>query len=448
MLLVAVCLLAFAPAYNAEITNWDDEAYLSNPVAKRLSPAVFTTFVMGNYHPLTMLSFAVELRNARILHTTNVIIHAATAVLVLIFLQQLTGSLLAAFVGALLWTIHPLRVESVVWIAERKDVLFGFFYVAALIAYVAHVRGRRYALLAAFAFFVLSLLSKAMAVSLPLAMLAIDFLERRRFDRKSLLEKLPFFALSVIFAVIGYAAQRGPGALSELPGFAYSPLEKLALSCQALLFYLGKLFMPIRLSAFYTYPNIADWRSLLFIIIIIIIGLVAATVRATRTIAFAFIFVLVTIAVVLPLVSIGRTFAADRYMYIPSIGFAYAIAALVKYERKVLAILLLIAAVLGIATFNRSRVWHDSVTLWSDVIESDPANALAHNSRAVALAQRAEIAAAVRDLNTALALDPCYVTAIRNRVIIAARIGDRQSAARDLDRLHRCETENALRTRR
>ncbi|PYQ48396.1 MAG: hypothetical protein DMF59_16145, partial [Acidobacteria bacterium] len=150
-LLAATCLVVFAPAYSAGITNWDDDIYLRTPV--------FTTYVMGNFHPLTMLSFAISGRNPIGLHATNVVLHAITAILLFFLIVELSGSQFPAFVGALIWAIHPLRVESVVWIAERKDVLCGLFYVAALIAYV------RKKFWLTFAFFVLALLSKGMAVS-------------------------------------------------------------------------------------------------------------------------------------------------------------------------------------------------------------------------------------------------------------------------------------------
>jgi hypothetical protein len=448
VLLAAVCLLVFAPSYTAGITNWDDDFYLRTPVSQRISPAIFTTFVMGNYHPLTILSYAIELQmfgpNPVVLHTTNVVLHAATAILVFILLQQLTSSAFPAFAAALIWAIHPLRVESVVWIAERKDVLCGLFFVAALIAYV------RRRLWTTLAFFVLALLSKGMAVSFPLAMLAIDFLQRR----KAFLEKIPFFVLSIVFGAMGYVAQRTPGANPELPNFAFSPIEKIVLSCRALIFYLGKLLLPIHLSAFYPYPkelSLSDWLAPLFVILIAVV--VALTVRITRTIAFAFLFFFVTIAVILPLVSIGRTMAADRYTYIPSIGFAYALArAVILSEAKDLsgrdpspssrlrmtAIVAIVAAVLGAAGFRRSRVWHDSVTLWSSVIEVDPQVALPYNSRAVALAANGDTQGTIRDLDQAIALNPCYAMALRNRIMVAQRLGDRVTASRAQDKLKKC----------
>ncbi len=402
-LLVVTCVFVFAPAYTAGITNWDDDFYLRAPVS-------LTAYVMGNYHPLTMASYAIFGHNPMVLHVTNVLLHGATAVLVLILLQQLAGSEFGAFSGALLWAIHPLRVESVVWIAERKDVLCGLFYVAALIAYL------RNRLLLTFILFVLALLSKGMAVSFPLAMLAIDFLQRR----KAFLEKVPFFASSILFGVIGYIGQHIPGISPEPPKVVLSLTEKIAFSCYALLFYLVKLVLPIRLSAFYPYPKV----------------IAAVIVRGGRKVAFAFLFFLLTIAITLPMFFVGRTFAADRFTYIPSIGFAFLIATVV--QPKHWPIIAIVAALLGAGTFARSRVWHDSLTLWTSVIETDPQIALPYNARAAALASMGDRRAALRDLDRAIALEPCYAMALRNRIVVTQRLGDSAAAARDIEQLRRC----------
>jgi protein O-mannosyl-transferase len=427
-LLAVVCLLVFAPAYNAGITNWDDDSYLIAPAAQRISLQTFTATVFGSYQPLTILSFAVEQqlfgRNALILHATNVVLHAATTVFVFLLLLELTGLPFGSFAGALIWAIHPLRVESVIWIAERKDVLCALFFVAALLTYVRRRMAWTYVL------FVLALLSKGAAISLPLAMLTIDYLQRRR----AIVEKIPFFTLSVVFGIIGYLAQRGEGASPQLPGFAFSTMEKIALSCETFLFYLGKLLFPVRLSAFYPYPATVTWFAPLFVAVIA--AIVGLTTRFTRAIAFAFLFFVVTIAYILPIVSLGHTIAADRFTYIPSIGFAYAIALVAK--PKTWPIVAAIAVVLGVLTFDRSRVWHDSVSLWNSVIEVEPELATAYNSRGVALVMRGDFGNAVRDFDRAIALDPCYLTAIRNRMIIALRFGDQRAAAAARDKLLAC----------
>ena len=431
LLLAGVCLIVFAPAYKAGITNWDDEYYLRAPQSNRITSHTFTDFVFGSFHPLTIFSFAVEQqfvgRSPSLLHSTNVLLHAGTAILVFLLLQELTAMPFGAFAGALLWAVHPLRVESVVWIAGRKDVLSGIFFVAALLAYV------RRRLPFAFAFFVLALLAKGTAVTFPVALLTIDYLQRR----KAIVEKIPFFALSLVFGIVAYIGQRSPGAAPRLPGFAFTPLEKIALSCQTLLFYLGKVFLPIGLSSFYPYPaklSVADWLAPLFLLIVVI--LVALTTRVTRAIAFAFAFFVVTIGIILPLVSLGFNVAADRFTYIPSIGIAYAVTLIAK--QKWWPAIAIVAAILGALAFNRSRVWNDSISLWTDVIDNDPGISRAWNSRGVAYVENGEFAAAVRDFDRSIALEPCYEQALVNRYIMAEKFGDNAGAAAARDKLTRC----------
>jgi hypothetical protein len=422
LLIVAACLVVFAPAFSAGITNWDDGSYLQ---ASPLSP-----FVMGNFHPLTMLTFALTGQNPFVLHATNIALHCATAVVLFLLLRELSGSVPAACAGALLWAVHPLRTEPVAWIADRVDLLCGLFYTAALLAYV---RQRRWLTVL---LFLLALLSKAMAVTFPLALLAIDFLQGRR----ALREKAPFFALSVVFGIVGLVARRGPGALPVLPGFAFSPLAKIALSCRALLLYLGNLLFPLLLSAVYAYPKALTWNDWLAPLFVAAVAAIAWwSVRLTRTIAFAFLFFLVSIAIVLPVVSIGHTFAADRYTYIPSIGFAYAVAMLLKHIPRASIAAAAAAVLLGVMSFQRTQVWHDSVSLWSSVIDADPDVAMAYNNRAAALTERHDVAAAVRDIDRALALDPCYDTALRNRTIAAVSSGDQATARRLALQHRRCQ---------
>lgn len=413
-LLTATCLVVFAPAYTAGITNWDDDIYLRTPV--------LTPYVMGNFHPLTMISYAISGRNPVVLHATNVALHALTAVLLFFLLMELGAAQFPAFVGALIWAIHPLRVESVVWIAERKDVLCGLFYVAALLAYV------RKNFWLTLVFFVLALLSKGTAVSFPLALIAVDFLQRRRI---TLRDKIPFFALSILFGAIGYVAQRVPVDVTQKP-LQFSAIEKILFSCRALFFYLGKLLFPVKLSAFYPYPasiTLADWIAPL---LLVILGIFAMRIRS---LAFAYFFFIATIAVTLPMFSTGRAIAADRYTYIPSVALAVILS---RVEFRATMLIAILAAVLGVATFDRCKVWHDSIALWTSVIEYDPHIALAYNGRGVALAQQGESAAALRDLNASIAIDPCYATALRNRIVVENRVGDAAGVARDRDTLSRC----------
>lgn len=429
-LIALACLAAFAPAFRAGVTNWDDPTVLA---ATAHPEWAFSSFVMGNYHPLTTLSLSVG-RTPVVLHGVNVALHIVTSILVLIFVWQLGGSVAGSAAGALLWAVHPLRAESVVWISQRKDVLSAVFFVAALIAYVAHVRGRRGALAWSFVLFLIALLSKVTVVSLPIVLLLIDWLLGRRAWR----EKIPFFAASAVFTAIAIAGQHS-AVLDRLPTEAFTIPERLVLACRAIVLALERIVIPANLSAFYPYPaglGAREWSAVA--IVIALVGIAVATLRWTRAAVFALAFFLVTIAVALPLFATGWTLAADRFTYLPSIAVAWLIALAVRRIPSLIWPAALLAIAFIVLTNVRSRIWHDSVSLWTSVIDYTEESRLPFNNRGAALAEMGRFAEARRDFDRALAIDPCYGGALRNRALLSLREGNVAAAKGDLARLARC----------
>lgn len=235
--LAAIVLITFGfwfPTLRNCLVDWDDNIYiLNNPYIFSLTPEnigqIFSEYFMANYHPLTMLSYAIEYAIAGdspfIYHLTNLILHLINTVLIYFFVRNLfrivysnSGSRQSqtiALVTAFLFGLHPMHVESVSWVSERKDVLYGFFFLLALIKYVRYIStNRTIDYLLCVVFFVLSLLSKGMAVSLALSLVAIDFvLKRKLFSPKVLLEKVPFFILALVFGIVAILAQKSGDAI-------------------------------------------------------------------------------------------------------------------------------------------------------------------------------------------------------------------------------------------
>ncbi|HEU5310634.1 MAG TPA: hypothetical protein VFV24_04195, partial [Candidatus Eisenbacteria bacterium] len=227
-----VTIAAMAPSLQNGFTNWDDPEYvLENHLIRDLSPsglaAIGTSFLDGNYHPLTVLSLALDYRFGGLdpsgYHRTNLAIHVLATLAVFWLVLLLTGSRELSTFVALFHGVHPMHVESVAWVTERKDLLYGLFYFLACASYVIWLRGDRrkpLAYAATVLFFVLSLLSKGMAVTLPLALLAIDFLLERKWSWKAqAAEKAPFFALALGFGILAVIAQRSEGAVQEIARF-------------------------------------------------------------------------------------------------------------------------------------------------------------------------------------------------------------------------------------
>src|SRR6266571_3392951 len=261
---LVLTVLSFSPSLDNGFTNWDDPGYvLENYSIRDLSQKnvanVFTSYLQGNYHPLTVLSYAVEYKffqlDPKIYHITNLLLHVLNTTFVFWLIRLLTGRLETAAITAVLFGIHPLHVESVAWISERKDVLFSLFYLGSLISYVlslTKVQDRVRYLIMSLVLFILSLLSKGVAVTLPLVLLLIDYYFKRTFTKKIFIEKIPFFLLSIGFGVIAILAQKSEGAIQTMTTYPF--YDRLLIASYGIVTYLFKIFVPQQLSAFYPYP--------------------------------------------------------------------------------------------------------------------------------------------------------------------------------------------------
>jgi hypothetical protein len=287
-------VITFAPAINNGFTKWDDQLYVTeNHHIRDMSYATlesnFRSFLAGNYHPLTMVSLALDYRfwglNPKGYHLTNVVLHVVNTLAVFGLIFLLTQSRELAVITALFFGIHPLHVESVAWVSARKDVLYAAFYLGACISYVLWLRKDRlkaFYYAGALGLFLLSLLSKGMAVTLPVVLILIDFYARRRVPlRKHLVEKAPFFLLSIVFGILAVAAQKESGAVGDLASIP--TYERGFVACYGFLVYLFKALVPVKLSAFYPYPDgMARGLPLIFWIAPFLVALIALGVYRCR----------------------------------------------------------------------------------------------------------------------------------------------------------------------
>jgi Tfp pilus assembly protein PilF len=419
--LLAAVLVSYYPALKAGYTNWDDPDYtFNNPVAARPSlaaaGAVLTSARLGHYHPLTDLELAAESalfgEKAAVRHAGGLLLHAANAMLVFLLLAELLGAEWPAFAGALLWALHPVNVESAAWIAERKNLLYAFFYLAALLAYLRKLRGSG-GITPVFILFGLSLLAKASAATLPLALLALDWYYARPLDRKNLAEKSALLAIALGFSLAAAAAQGGRGQL--LPGNFVNLLS----------FYLGKACWPAGLSALYPYrETLAQLRAAALLYTLPAAAFAAAlawSFRKDRNTALGFTFFLVNILPFALIIPIGPALAADRYLYVPLIGLALAAAApltrlpgnrAARAAACVCAAALIAAA--GSAAWLRAATWRNSETLWAGVLERYPASETANLNMAQALLEHGDWPRAQDYLKRTLAINPGNPDALYN----------------------------------
>ena len=393
--------LCYKTCLENQLTNWDDLGYIiNNQLIKDPSPEaiknIFSTAhpVMGNYHPLTILLYYFEYQRYGlepwIYHFDSIILHILTTIAVYFFIKVLTKRTVAAAVVALLFGLHPMHVESVAWAAGRKDILYGLFFILSIIAYLFYIRNtgtkRIVWYVTVLVLFAISLLAKSVAVSLPVTLFAIDYLEKRKWSWWLLIEKIPHFGLSLLFGYLSIVAQKDIGALASLDA-TFNPLERFALGCYALCNYLWKAVVPTGLSNFYPYPlKVNDALPGNYYIYPVIVLALAFAVwrffRKNRPVLFGIGFFIINIILLLQFIPVGGAIMSDRYGYIPYIGLFFILGWYVSgyFEVKekvqtgkmILAVVVGYCLVLGYLTNERCKDWYDSVSLWKDDIEKHP----------------------------------------------------------------------------
>jgi len=463
--LVAIgALAAFSPALKADFTNWDDDRLVvNNPVIRGFTganlKAIFGYAYCGTYIPLTLLSFATdyqlyELKPAGY-HFTNILFHVLNALLAFGLFFMLTRDLGVAFFVGLLFAVHPLRAESVAWVTERKDVLFVFFYFLALYSYVRHARKPSWIFyILSFISFLLSGLAKGAAMSLPIVMFLTDWFQGRKYKARLVWEKIPFVAAAVVFGLLAVYAQRTLHS-------AQIPIVKRFFTANwVAAFYLVKTLIPVRLSALYPYPTgFPGTLPLAFLLAPFVTGILAFfggySLPFTKKFVFGLLFFLVTLLPVSQLVTVaGPEIAANRYTYLPLVGICYVLAegfCFLLHRRLVPAVwkkLLVGAAAIAVLTLvytarQRSQTWHDSISLWTDVIRSNPHIPEAYNNRGAVYAGLGQYDRALADYERALAIDPDFSRALNNRGNAFQRIGDFEKARADFDRAINLDPANA-----
>ncbi len=429
-LALAVALAAVAaylPALGNGYVDWDDDRYIvENWVARRLSWEgvrwALTTFHEGNWTPIAWLShmvdgtlFGLEPRGR---HATSVLLHAASAVLLFVALLRLTGDATPSALVAALFAVHPIHVESVAWLAERKNVLsalFAFATLAAYAGYAARPGAGRYALVLLLA--ALSLAAKPVLVALPLVLVLLDAWPLRRFSRRAVIEKAPLLALCGVASVLAFHAQRSAHAVVPLDAVPLA--ARFANAAVGLTRTIGNAAWPFSLSAFYPMPGTPEAPALTAVAVLAAAALLAATTvacarlaRRAPHLAVGWLWFLATLAPVSGLVQIGSHAMADRFAYVPLVGLFIAAAWSVPGLRvwppprlvAVPAALVLVA--LGAATASRVGVWRDAESLWTSVLRAYPRSRIAHTNYGVWLARHDRVGEAVGHFREALDADP------------------------------------------
>lgn len=448
--IAAITFIAYTPSLWNGFVNWDDHIYVyENDDIRSINidflKQACTSFYFKNWHPFTMISYALDHAvwemNPFGYHLTNVILHSANTFLVLLLIVRLIAAgtmnglsnsrkgIVAATVTALLFGIHPIHVESVAWISERKDVLYAFFYLLSILAYIKYAAKSAKALDSyslSLIFFVMALMSKPMAVSLPLVLIVLDYypLGRLKINKAYLVEKMPFIIFSVIFSFATVFAQGE--AIYSIKGVPV--IARILIAIHALAFYLLKTALPTNLAPIYPFPREMGPFDFDYVIsTLILLSLIVCCILPGNRFKFqraALLFYILSLFPVLGFVQVGGHFAADRYTYLPSLG-PFLIAGLFAgiliehsnrwYSIMISVLILILFVILAFKTFRQIGIWHDSITLWTHEIELFPDTAaVAYNNRGQALMSKGSYYDALTDFKSAIEVNPILADAYYN----------------------------------
>jgi protein O-mannosyl-transferase len=444
LVLIIAIGLCFAPSLRNAFVYWDDDTHvLENTLVRShdpaVVPAIFQSTINKTYIPLSILSFNLEHGlfgfNAFFFHLDNLILHILVCLVIYGLIRRMGFDEKIAFLAALLFGVHPMHVESVAWVTARKDVLYSLFFVLAIDRYWRFLSGagkRDYAL--ALLCGLLSILAKPMALSLPLILVLIDWYKNKKLTRASLVSVFPFFLVIIPIAWITYSINRTP--------IANPPAESVLIWIWSLAFYLKTFLLPLELIPLYVLPAPVSLVNPVYVMAVAIVAVFGASLiylRRNRLVIFAAVYFLLSIFYLLRISDVsqnlGPSIVADRFMYLPSLGFCLLFAdAVIRSQKKwAKGLAAAVVMVFGLQTAAQCLVWKDDITLWDHVINHKQEAYQAYNGRAVARVKRNENALALQDFQQALTLHPNYPRVYYNRGKLFASMGDHERALADFN---------------
>lgn len=449
LLLVVMVVVAYYPAFHAGFI-WDDDDYVTeNPLLiapDGLWRIWFSVDSPSQYFPLVYTTFRFEYSLWGLqpfgYHAVNIFMHAANAILVWVLLSRL--AIPGAWFAAAIWAVHPVQVESVAWITERKNVLSTLFFILSLMSYNAFVdrlrpMSRRYA--TALGFYALALFAKTTAVTMPVVMVILLWWKKHRMKPKRIHQVAPFVVMGVVMGLVTMWWEKvHQGTSGEV--FAFTPVERLLIASRAVWFYLGKLVLPRDLAFSYPQWDIQPSQPLQYVPVLAVVAVAAALVklrhRAKGTIAASGFFVLV-LAPMLGIFSLWTfryTYVADHYQYLACLGpIAWFAAATTRIQRKNIrnALVCAVLGVLCLLSFQYTTVFKDSESIWRDVLAKNPRSFMAYNNLGKILYDRGEREEGISLIEKAIEIHPANSEAHLNLGVVLYAKGDVDEAIRHFE---------------
>lgn len=469
----AVTFIIYLPALWNQFVNWDDEIYVINNTSIRSLGTGFviiwdmTAVVTPLWHPLTNLSYAMDYflwgLNPGGYHFTNILIHSFNTSLIFAvamnIIRFVNGSrkeeaLMAGVLTALFFGMHPLRVESVAWVSERKDVLGAFFFLVTILFYVRYVsckdpRKKRFLYACSLISFLFAVMSKPSVVALPIVLLILDYYPFERIAAKAgvrrmgaiIAEKIPFFLLSMMLSWTTVYAQRSTDSTMSL--FTYPFIFRILNAGRSLSLYLLKTLFPVNLAPLYPlFPRMEGYEMeyLVTFALFVAISLLIIMTRKKPFIA-AWSYYVATLVPVLGIVQVGSQAMADRYTYLPGLAISLIVGCGVSqlfyrgktgFRLTIYAVLFLALSVSGYKTVRQIGVWHDSISLWSHELKIFPDLAIGYTNLGDAYRKSGDYRESIKNFNIAIFLNPKNMSSYTGRGYVYSETGDYERAIQDL----------------
>lgn len=436
--LLPICLflavfLFYSPVLQSDFITWDDPEHLiENPLVHSLHynniKNIFSTTVNNTYIPLSILSFAIEYHffklNPFVYHLNNLLLHCGVVILIFFLAKRMGLTVKAAFLGALLFGLHPMHVESVAWVTERKDVLYALFYLLSLLFYCNYLDQRKkHAYFLSIIMGFLSILSKPMALSLPLILFIIDWVKKRNIDRSYFIDKIPFFLIIIPIAWITYSLNTRVIEINTLKSFLIWQWTAV--------FYIKKFIFPLHFVPFYHLPtpmSLFDIKILTTLCAAVILVISVIRFRSHKWYLFACLYYFLSIFFLFRFDDFidSASIVSDRFMYLPSLGICLFIGHLLNQAigfvsksdlvrwRNIFMVSLLFLF-LGLKSFKQCMIWKNSITFWNYVSAHSKPFDLIFLNRALAYAAKKEYRLAQIDYNKAIEINPSLSTAYYSR---------------------------------
>jgi Tfp pilus assembly protein PilF len=441
-IVIIFILIAHWPALSAQALCFDDGQYFTgNPLVQHpswLSVNRFLTEILrpstvrGYYHPLSMISLMLDyamggrVDNLKLFHITSLFLHIMNTILIIVFLYLLFGKpWIAVFVG-LLFGVHPIMMETIPWVSERKTLLAAFFILWSLVFYVLYIRqSKRKFYWITLLTYILALLSKPTSISLPFLLLLLDYWPIKRFNKKAIIEKIPFFIVCFVFAVITFLSQKNAAAI--ITPEKYGVTHILLTLCHNIIFYLNKIIWPINLSAYYPFPNPFNLSHPMVLTGVIgtclLIVMLIISLRWTRALFTGWLFFFIAIFPTMEVIGFTMVIAANKYAYLPLVGLLLPLAwflgqlwskilqpnhHLAKWVGLIALVLLLSIAEI-MTTRNYLVYWKNTTTLYRHMLKLTPQSPVLNHELGLILCKQGNLDDGIHLFKEAIRFQPHYV---------------------------------------